>query len=906
MNSWILRSSESDSVFKKSGGGKALNLARMIRSGFPVPPFFCVSAELFELFIAENSIALEFDPSWTPAQIATYVESKIMSGSFSKSASEVLEKELQSSGLSTSFVAVRSSGLDEDAPEHSFAGQFSSFLFQKGTDQILRSIKACWASAYSERAIAYRIEKELPTTSLRTGVVIQKMVNADVSGIAFTRNPLRPLDRDTLVLSSAWGLCEGIVSGELDADHFEVDRVSFKTKSTLSPKAKACRQKSEGGIETLPVASDKIEIPSLTQTQIEEVSRMVLLIEKSMGTPQDCEWAYEGEKLYFVQSRPITSLPPAAFYDPNTNFSGYTLWDNSNIIESYCGVTSPLTFSFASFAYCQVYIQFHEFMGVPSEIIAKSDDMYQNMLGLIRGRIYYNLINWYRLVWLLPGASANSSFMETMMGVKQALKPEITQLFEFTKKPPKYSRAKKLALTGKTLYQFMRIDRTISEFTQKFDEIYQKSRRIDFKQMPLLELARYYRFLQTDVLKRWKAPIINDYLCMIFFGLLKKLSEKWLTGDFDKASLQNDLLCGQGDLESTEPTKTLMRIAKKIDLGDPTFRTWFITQPTDVLKADPRVKEIFFDFLDRYGFRCINELKLEETDLHDDPAFAIQAAVSYVKMKSYSIEDMERRETEIRTRAEGIVRESIRGIKAPIYRWILGQARKAVKNRENLRFLRTKIFGVARNLFRGVGHQFHSLGLIDHPQDVFYLTVEEITRFIEGCTNTGNLRGLIALRKREFEEYRKTSDPPERFVTTGATGVSALYPMVLADGDLLRSDTPVSSDPNLLYGTPCCPGIVEGVVRVAIDAKSAEGLNGEILVTERTDPGWVPLYPSCSGLVIERGSLLSHSAVVARELGLPTIVGVKGGLMKKLKTGMRVRVDAGKGEIRILDTEPPR
>jgi pyruvate,water dikinase len=137
-------------------------------------------------------------------------------------------------------------------------------------------------------------------------------------------------------------------------------------------------------------------------------------------------------------------------------------------------------------------------------------------------------------------------------------------------------------------------------------------------------------------------------------------------------------------------------------------------------------------------------------------------------------------------------------------------------------------------------------------------------------------------------------------VTYGAVGLSEAYPAILDGGDLLRELDAKPQDPNFLYGTPCCPGVVEGVVRVAHELKDTENLSGEILVTSRTDPGWVPLYPSCSGLLIERGSLLSHSAVVARELGLPTIVGISGGLMKRLKTGQRVRIDAGKGEIRIL------
>ncbi len=164
---------------------------------------------------------------------------------------------------------------------------------------------------------------------------------------------------------------------------------------------------------------------------------------------------------------------------------------------------------------------------------------------------------------------------------------------------------------------------------------------------------------------------------------------------------------------------------------------------------------------------------------------------------------------------------------------------------------------------------------------------------------TIDLARLVELRRAEWEGYRRSPAPPDRFLTTGAAGAAFAYPQVLVDADLLRTEAE-SADPDVLVGTPCCPGVVEGEVRVVRTMDDARGLRGEILVTERTDPGWVPLYPSCSGLLIERGSLLSHSAVVARELGVPTIVGISGGLMRKLGPGRRVRMDAGKGEVRIL------
>jgi pyruvate,water dikinase len=314
---------------------------------------------------------------------------------------------------------------------------------------------------------------------------------------------------------------------------------------------------------------------------------------------------------------------------------------------------------------------------------------------------------------------------------------------------------------------------------------------------------------------------------------------------------------------------------------------------------EPEVYAAFVSFLDKYGFRCVNELKLEEPDLHDDPSFAVQAVASYVRMKAYSVRAMEERERSIRAAAEAKVRSKISGPKLVAFFWVLGEARKAVRNRENLRFARTKIFGIARHLFRAMGARLANLGVLARPDDVFYLTVDEILGYVEGRANSLALGTVASARRAEFDHYRKTPPPPDRFLVYGAVGASLLFPQVLADSDLLRG-LGDSSDPDVLRGIPCCPGVVEGAVRVVREMRDASGLAGEILVTERTDPGWVPLYPSCSGLLIERGSLLSHSAVVARELGLPAIVGISGGLMRKLETGMRVRVDGGAGEVRIL------
>jgi pyruvate,water dikinase len=654
------------------------------------------------------------------------------------------------------------------------------------------------------------------------------------------------------------------------------------------------------------VEDAKKDLSSLTDEQVREISQSLITLETHLGSPQDIEWVFEAGLFYLVQTRPITNLPAGSFFNTKIKGEDYILWDNSNITESYNGVTTPLTFSHVSRSYRQVYLQYCEVMGVPPEVIQENEPTFRNMLGLIRGRVYYNLGNWYKMIFLFPFAGTSKGFMETMMGVKQNLKPELAALFDFTQNPPRYSFIRNLYIFFRNFLRLLKVRAFINQFKADFARVYSKAKSEDYGSKNIKELLAAYEQLNQDLLFKWKAPIISDTRCMIFFGLLKSLTEKWVKKD-NSPSLYNDLLSGQGDLPSTEPTRLLMRIAKKIDQGDPTFRTWFISTPTqEVLRGlkegkNDDVYKDFQRFIDLYGFRCINELKLESTDLHEDPTFALDAIINFVRMKNTSVDEIIEREKETVKKAEKIIEENIKGLKLVVFRFVVKQARTSVKDREDLRLLRTNIFGIIRRIFKSLGHRLFDLKLIEHPMDVFYLTIDELVAFQEGRSLEVNFKELSQLRKKQFQEYRKTPQPPDRFFTQGCVGANLNYVQIIADNDLLAADEPKSTDPKTLIGTPCSPGIVEGIVRVVRESEDAEGLNGEIMVSERTDPGWVPLFPSTSGLLIERGSLLSHSAVVARELGIPTIVGIHGGLMKKLKTGMRVRMDATKGEIKILD-----
>ena len=463
----------------------------------------------------------------------------------------------------------------------------------------------------------------------------------------------------------------------------------------------------------------------------------------------------------------------------------------------------------------------------------------------------------------------------------------------------------RIKLTFKILKDFIFIDKKVHRFENKFDKKFQLYKNKDFKKMSLTEQITVYSHLEKSFLEQWKPPLLNDYLCMMFFGILKKLTHSWVSSEGVEL-LQNDLLCGQGNIESVKPVKKLMSMAYKIDTSLPEERDWLLSsnihnilQELYTIKQNTYFAKEFFAYLDLYGFRCVDELKLEEDDMHDNPAVIVNTVIDYIKSKSYDFSQMSKNEIKIREKAEQKVKEKIGLLKRILYFWILKHTRIAIKNRESLRFARTKVFGLARRLFKGIGYNFYQLKLISNPKDIFYLTIDEIISLIEGRSISSNIFKLAQMREQEYERYRKSPPCPDRMIIKGAVGFYDSYLQILTNCDALK-DLSFSKDSQKLVGVPCSPGVVSAKVRVVKNMKDAEGLNGEILVAFRTDPGWITLFPNCSGLLIERGSLLSHSAVIAREMGIPTIVSLNG-LTKKLETGMKVKMDGSSGIIEILD-----
>ncbi|MEX0798685.1 MAG: PEP/pyruvate-binding domain-containing protein, partial [Bacteriovoracaceae bacterium] len=287
----------------KIGGAKSLKLYELAKRGCRVPEFIVISNEMFREYLQETNLLETVSNILDPKEGELRVEKAFLETPLPEGLQSQIKEALESEGLLGQNLAARSSGIDEDSVDHSFAGMFSSFLFQKEFKDIELSIRKCWASAYSERALSYRIKNRMELSQIKMGVVIQKMINSEISGVMFTRNPMDPLDRDNMVVDSLFGQCEALVSGELDADHYKIKRDTKEIKQNVVEKEfELIQSKSGPGLEKVPLAEEKKKQPSLAASQLMELVALGLDLEAYFRLPMDVEWAIEDGKLYVLQS----------------------------------------------------------------------------------------------------------------------------------------------------------------------------------------------------------------------------------------------------------------------------------------------------------------------------------------------------------------------------------------------------------------------------------------------------------------------------------------------------------------------------------------------------------------------------------------------------------------------------
>ena len=805
-----------------AAGGKARALARLAAAGFNPPAFFVV-------------LPGAFDNAGLKADYADALAGAL-------------------AGLGEGPYAVRSSGAQEDGVEHSHAGQFLSLLNIAASD-VAEAAHKVWLSGSRGSVATYRKARGLAGVDPAPAVVVQKMVEANAAGVAFSADPVKGL-RHHVVVSATAGLGDRLVSGEEDGETWTLDTIQ----------------------DAIVAAPDGETV--LRRAQALEVARLARRIEKSFGGPQDIEWAFAGGALCILQARPITTaLKPAARAD-----SQVVIYDNSNIVESYPGLVTPLTYSFARYAYARVYRAFVRMVGVGEDVIVANAPVFENMLGRIDGRVYYNLVNWYRALALLPGFAVNRAHMETMMGVSEPLPQSVTAEIGpgEIKGWARWREYARMARAGVGLaLQAVRLPRTIAAFQRRLDAAIGPA-ALDPGKASLSELAAEYRRIEASLLDRWDAPIVNDFLCMMAFGASRKLMERW----FGQPGLElhNHVMIGQGDIISAEPARRIAKMGTMVaaigGLADAIGR-----RGVAALDGHQDLRAEFDAYVARFGDRCTEELKLESVTLDEDPSALLAAIAAAARRPAREGVAEPPPAPDFATVARG---KPLRRVAA---RLLTGWAKARVRDRENLRFERTRIFGRARKVLVAMGNQFVALGHLDVPRDVFFLTVEELLGAIEGFGSTQDLRALAQLRRREMEASATRGDPPERITVRGAavniqTAAAEACP---GGGDAHGAELQRT-------GTACSAGMVKGRARVIRDPSSESIERGDILVARHTDPGWIAVFSNASAIVVERGSLLSHSAIVAREMGIPCVVGLKGATTW-IRDGETIAVDGASGEV---------
>ncbi len=874
-------------------GGKGAKLARMQQLGCNVPAWFAIEADEFRRAMRDDSVQAAI------AHASTLVDEERYDEAAQHVRDAVLALELPTDlaiavtaqwreefgdGGTDSPVAVRSSAIGEDGTEHSFAGQFESVLGVEDEQQLLDAIRQCWASAWTGRAVAYRARHGMPALEVSMGLVVQQLVDADVAGVLFTGDPISG-DPLTSVVSATFGLGEALVSGIANADTYRLDRRHDELEVEVADKDVMIVRAAGGLTEEQPVPTARQNERALTDEQVRELVALGERLEAADdGRAQDIEWAIADGVLHVLQTRPVTTpLRPRGIR---------RTWDNSNIVESYSGVVSPLTFSFAREAYTAVYFQALKLLRLPDSEMDQAKVVVRQMLGYVDGRVFYNLASWYYLLSVMPDYEKNAAAMEQMMGVRAPLDRRVA---------PPANASRKLRLYAAMGWQLLRIRSSIDAFRANVRRVLTKY-DMDFASMDADQLVDAYDQLRTELLSDWQTPIVGDTRVMMMFDRLRSTIRK--VGLDDEGTLHNDLMCGQGEVESAEPTYHLVRVAERVR-ADERLRAVVLDTPDDELRDAIRdrggelgawVDAQLEDYLARFGDRCANELKLETPTLREHPAFLFSVLRNFVRQDDLTEARMKEHEAKIAAEAMATVEERFAASRSPLtpirrrtFAFALRHARSAVRDREAMRFDRTRVFGLARRIFTALGERLHEAGLLDEPRDVFFLEVDEVIGTVQGTTTIVDLRGLVALRKAQHEQW-EAEELPDRIETIGITNANPredAYAAVDVSGDSIS-------------GIGCCPGVVERPVRVVHSPDSGVTLDGDIMACTRTDPGWVPLFPSCGGLLVERGSLLSHSAIVAREFGIPAVVGIPG-LMQWARDGEPARMDGTSGTVERID-----
>jgi len=868
-------------------GGKAANLGVLTRAGLSVPPGVCVTTDAYRQVAAGASVSDILDAiASTPAtdtarlaMLAANARAALMAAPVPGSVADAVVAGYEQLGHDVP-VAVRSSATAEDLPFASFAGQQDTYLNIVGATAVLAAVKRCWASLWTDRAVAYRATQGIDPHSVRLAVVIQKMVDASVAGVLFTANSVTGRRRQAVIDASP-GLGEAVVSGAVNPDHFVVNTDSGEiVERRIGDKRIEIRAKADGGTEHIQRQASNGA--SLTDEQIRALVALGARVEAHYGAPQDTEWAIDaGGRLWLTQARPITTLFPVPAKAP-ANPEDLRVYFCFTVAQGLYRPITPMGLAafrlLASSASELLGFPVRNPLGGPTRYAEAGQRVFADLTGVLRSRVGRALVP-----RVLDMMEARSAVILRRLSDDPRLTLTTTSVWPFARRVLRIAARYKIPLTAiRALIHPEAAHRRAAAIGSELAE----QLIVAEDASPAERLAAVERMLLSGFVSLVPQIMPAAGAGFAFAGLAGKL-----LGDDVNADELQTVMRSLPDNVTTEMDLALWSLAQEIR-ADRDAAATVRSVSTDELAeryhagAMPAVAQRGLAvFLKQYGHRAIAEIDLGMPRWSEDPRHIIGVLASYLK-----VEDAEQAPDAVFARGEAaahamietlVARASRRGgLRAKFVRFALKRARALVGLRELPKFYLIVAIDALRRQIAIVGKHLAAAGRIERADDVFFIDLVEAKAGLDGR----DLRELVAERRAAYAQELGRRHLPRVLLSDGTEPEAEITKAATSEGGL--------------SGTPASAGVVTGIARVILDPVGASLEPGEILVAPSTDPGWTPLFLIAGGLVMEMGGANSHGAVVAREYGIPAVVGVRDATVH-VTTGQRITVDGSAGTITV-------
>jgi len=847
-------------------GSKAFGLTRLKKIGMRVPPGFCLTISAFREHIESNKLGDKIQTTVDRLGSASLGERRLLMSELRQSIMDTPvtnalhdEIEYQYRALSTKRVAVRSSATAEDLADHSFAGLYDSYLGIANPVECIDAVKKCWASLWTDRAYDYRQRNGFGHLAVNMAVIVQSLVEADVSGVLFTADPVTGY-KSRMIVEAIPGLGDALVSGKATPQRFKIAR-------------------KQGRI----VAKTRIPETGITDSMIKRLAKIGRKVDRSFGRPQDIEWAIKDNRVFLLQSRPITVTPSTKSWEERQ------VWSNANTGEVLPDVQSPLSRSMTQRLFGRAIDQACTLLCIQLH----NHPLY----GLVAGRVYFNIntaVGMLKCVPILRRLDFGAVFggeHRNLAGMGQLDIPE-EDTPELTFSPTKMLSRIPGLLCQLLTYRSKKGEAMMLELKDRALRL----QGLDVTGMSTGTLARIF-IAEIDDLeafiadKRALSGLLYGIIGAASLQLLHQVCCRWF-GE-EGQSMANRLLMGLGDMDDAEAGLDLWRLAQAahempdVEQAILSGNDWKATRAQiSGLSQGSRFLEKWNAFISRHGHHCRGEMELFNARWAETPDYILSIVRNYICgiEQTSPLENYQQYAQDRETLAASCRKRLKNPLKRVIFNNLLTHARRFPPGRENSKSDFARAMAVWRNILVELGQRLSASGILSDAKDIFFLRLEEIVPVTRDEAEF-DIKHTVSSRRTE-DEKNNSVVPPK--VVVGTFNPDDYAPE--------SADTQTK----VLKGMAITSGVVTGKARVILRADTDQQVYpGEVLVAPFTDPGWTPYFVPAAAIVMDMGGILSHGSIIAREYGIPAVVNV-GSATKIIQSGQIIQVDADHGIVRIL------